>query len=590
VPNTACVRGGVKKFGLVMRVLMWITVPSDDMLWQFFMEYQAPPWASPCGAEWRLEIIKDGTLLESIPLGGRSHLKLGRLPGNDVICPHESVSRHHAVLQHGARHDSTTDSASTSNKGWWIFDLGSTHGTFVSKKRVDARSFHRCWPGERVQVGCSTRHLVLVANEDDSSVDRSGDDREQYRSTPVHILPTTIQRPITNLETHFPAQAGRLEDEADEDIVCVPGRIRGRKIEDICAEMAVREQGTAIAASRGEDAVGLVRRFLAVDGFALEAEYAEVRQGQYQATFDVPDIGDGYSDVTFVGIGERRSVALEMACRRAWQVLVWMDAADHTGKILQRQSRDMFGLQGDRRLGGNSEDRSDEEDQFYDRTAVSSRKRAREHREEPTQLNYEQVLEKLRSLAAELKILREASKESAASGTQLAGSEDVDPLDTFMASVDSSLASEKMVRLHEQVQQTEKEIARFERYAEQLRPYGVRSVAPARQAGIDHLELASKSQASTTARCESCVHAEVVADSVQQAHGEDASHTEDRTVSKGPPSLPAATLRVPSAHRPGSGVPTTVVEDASVIGESVWLPPVGQSGNGWTPLNDKFGY
>uniref|UniRef100_A0A8C0ZDE4 FHA domain-containing protein n=1 Tax=Cyanistes caeruleus TaxID=156563 RepID=A0A8C0ZDE4_CYACU len=66
---------------------------------------------------------------------------VGRLPGCALSLEHPSVSRHHAVL-HGA------DAA-----GFYVYDLGSTHGTFLNKARVPPRTYCRVRVGHGLRFG-----------------------------------------------------------------------------------------------------------------------------------------------------------------------------------------------------------------------------------------------------------------------------------------------------------------------------------------------------------------------------------------------------------------------------------------------------
>jgi hypothetical protein len=111
------------------------------------LDYRAPEWSSKpppvlrgnelneegfCG-HYFLEVVKTGTVLESIPLS-KPHMSFGRLDLCDVICEHPSLSRFHTVLQY-----SNGDIDSSFPKGFYAYDLNSTHGTFINKKRIEGR-------------------------------------------------------------------------------------------------------------------------------------------------------------------------------------------------------------------------------------------------------------------------------------------------------------------------------------------------------------------------------------------------------------------------------------------------------------------
>jgi cytochrome P450/NADPH-cytochrome P450 reductase len=75
----------------------------------------------------RLGDPEDGPLLDCTLLDdtrGQAR-RIGRVPDNDIVVPHLSVSRHHAELR-------------TTPGGYRIVDLGSHNGTFVNEQRVTA--------------------------------------------------------------------------------------------------------------------------------------------------------------------------------------------------------------------------------------------------------------------------------------------------------------------------------------------------------------------------------------------------------------------------------------------------------------------
>ncbi|HYV78110.1 MAG TPA: FHA domain-containing protein, partial [Streptosporangiaceae bacterium] len=75
----------------------------------------------------RLGDPEDGPLLDCTLLtrtAGQAR-RIGRVPDNDIMVPHPSVSRHHAELH-------------TTPDRYRIVDLGSHNGTFVNEQRVSA--------------------------------------------------------------------------------------------------------------------------------------------------------------------------------------------------------------------------------------------------------------------------------------------------------------------------------------------------------------------------------------------------------------------------------------------------------------------
>ena len=97
-------------------------------------EFHPPSWASPIPHGVFLEVLKSGTIIESLPLPpGKPYILIGRAPSCDISVEHPSASRYHAALVFD-EHDVC-----------FIFDLASTHGTTLDKQLLSPRQY-REWP------------------------------------------------------------------------------------------------------------------------------------------------------------------------------------------------------------------------------------------------------------------------------------------------------------------------------------------------------------------------------------------------------------------------------------------------------------
>lgn len=125
--------------------------------------YEEPPWGShpPAGAGYGLEVLKGGVALGSVRLEGGSWFLVGRLPGCALALEHPSVSRHHAVLQYRGPGSSSDGPNGADAAGFYVYDLGSTHGTFLNKARVPPRTYCRVRVGHGLRFGGSSRLFLL---------------------------------------------------------------------------------------------------------------------------------------------------------------------------------------------------------------------------------------------------------------------------------------------------------------------------------------------------------------------------------------------------------------------------------------------
>lgn len=138
--------------------------------------YKEPKWSKrPDAAHvYSIEVLKGGQIVENIRnLQTKAFWPIGKLPDNSILLAHPTISRYHAVLQYrpqtedDSSSDSDDDDANTKSEkpkvesGWYLYDLGSTHGSFVNKQRVPPKTYIRLRVGYMLKFGTSTRNLIL---------------------------------------------------------------------------------------------------------------------------------------------------------------------------------------------------------------------------------------------------------------------------------------------------------------------------------------------------------------------------------------------------------------------------------------------
>lgn len=124
------------------------------------LKYTEPPWGGKApDASYSLEILKNGTIVDTVPLEQRSYYVVGRLPACDVSLEHPSISRYHAVIQY--RSQAGESGSAGLDTGFYVHDLGSTHGTVVNKSKIPPETYIRLRVGHVLKFGGSTRLFIL---------------------------------------------------------------------------------------------------------------------------------------------------------------------------------------------------------------------------------------------------------------------------------------------------------------------------------------------------------------------------------------------------------------------------------------------
>ena len=128
------------------------------------LQYSEPSsWGGivPPDKKYFIEEIKSGKIVQTYQLKDKSFFSVGRLPSNDIPMEHPSLSRYHAVIQY------KENSSSDQPQGFYLYDLGSTHGTYHNKNRCFVKTYYRLRVGHGLKFGGSTRLLILQGPDED---------------------------------------------------------------------------------------------------------------------------------------------------------------------------------------------------------------------------------------------------------------------------------------------------------------------------------------------------------------------------------------------------------------------------------------
>lgn len=113
--------------------------------------YESPSWGAEPASKVVLEEILNGVGKGDHVISNKSTVSVGRNPEMCDVCLEDPfMSRKHAIFQHG------------SGGRIAIWDLGSTHGTWVNNQRIPSGQFVDLHSGAVIRFGPNTEHLFFL--------------------------------------------------------------------------------------------------------------------------------------------------------------------------------------------------------------------------------------------------------------------------------------------------------------------------------------------------------------------------------------------------------------------------------------------
>jgi len=329
------------------------------------LQYLEPSWGGLPNKPYHLEILKNGTIVDTVKLENKSFFTIGRLPVCDVPFEHPSLSRYHAVLQF------KTNPSPEKPVGFYLFDLDSTHGSFHNKKKCFPKTFYRLRVGHMLKFGGSTRTVLLQGPEDDEEEesDLSVTELKALAAEKAQKKAEEEQERIKKIEEMESAEEGRREEEMSKGISW--GMEDDAMDEDKFPDMQ-KNPFAELANNEDlyiEDPKKALRNWFEREGYELEFKVEEKGYAQFHCRIDLPVDGDpNFAEAQVKG---KKKEAVIQAALEACRVL------DRLGVLRPSQQTRM-----ERKVKKWEEDDfyDSDEDEFLDRTGDIEERRKRRMR------------------------------------------------------------------------------------------------------------------------------------------------------------------------------------------------------------------
>ncbi|XP_064550627.1 kanadaptin [Drosophila montana] len=433
--------------------------------------YKVPKWsqAPPAEQEYRFEVLKSGQIIDEVKdLQQQAIWTFGRLPDNDVAMAHPTISRYHAVLQYKPKATQEEEDADSSKpdqpEGWYIYDLGSTHGTFLNKQRVPPRVFIRIRVGHMLKLGSSTRVYILQGPGDDEEPESelSVTELREQREQQVAAAAAEKQRKALEAEERERNEGASwgMSEDADEETDLAHNPYASTNNEELFFD----------------DPKRTLRGFFEREGLNLEYKCDELSQASFVCRVELPiDDSNGRPIVVEVTHKGRKKDCVVQCALEACRTLDRHGVLRQANQESQKRKHPM--KSGD----------SDDEDEFWDRTGDVARKKQRKaNTSASVTLTYDDLLKQELELDAELQKVEQeigAYQQNEKRLKELAVQQqsDGDDLDNFMDTLSENvtqLDKTEIKKLRMEQQRIKSEQQKLQRLIKIAKPTDLPFVTP----------------------------------------------------------------------------------------------------------------
>jgi pSer/pThr/pTyr-binding forkhead associated (FHA) protein len=311
-----------------------------------------------------LEVIKSGTIVDKIKLQ-KEFVTVGRLDTCDIQPEHPSLSRYHAILQYSNGADD-----SSMKEGFYLYDLSSTHGTFLNKNKIEPNKFVHVGLENCVKFGLSTRLYILHGpkpkyNSDDLNFNLTHEQMKKIKEKHDRIaMKLRVQKELEEEE----------RNEADGEVNWGMNDMKNHEDESVDRDASEIKLGKEEAIEESDESFYIndpskaLRNFFEREGEELEYDVEDKGYGKFVCRIRLP-IDNDYGEAIYAQVEHegKKKECMALCALEACRLL--------NAQGVLRQSREEIAKKKKRKDWESADYYDSDEDTFYDRTGEIEKKR-----------------------------------------------------------------------------------------------------------------------------------------------------------------------------------------------------------------------
>ncbi|OMO52642.1 hypothetical protein CCACVL1_29147 [Corchorus capsularis] len=401
-----------------------IEKPSNQKQPSASVPYTIPQWSGAPPHHFYLEVLKDGCIIDQFKVYEKGAYMFGRVDLCDFMLEHPTISRFHAVLQFRRSGEA------------YLYDLGSTHGTFINKSQVTKRTYVDLHVGDVIRFGHSSRLYIfqgpteLMPAEKDLKVLREAKIRGEMLDREA-----SLRRAREDASLADGISWGMGEDAIEE-------------FEDDDDEMTWQNYKGQLTEKQEKTREKIIKRTEKIAHMKKEIDAIRAK-----------DISQG-------GLTQGQQTQIARNEQRMTQI---MEELENLEETLNESIRESIGARAGntsrgKRKGGpddDDEDLSSDDDEFYDRT--KKKPTVQKVGETQSVETADSLLDKRDAIMKEIEDKKElllSEKNKMASETALE-TEAGDELDAYMSGLSSQLVLDRTVQIEKELSTLQSELDRI---------------------------------------------------------------------------------------------------------------------------------